>query len=370
MTISPPEQKRGDPRQALIAAFENRLGTLMGVRLPLLERLIRSRQPVPLALAVLLLYGAGAGLVIWWSSDRPMQDGAHARIASLLIWYLHFPILVAITRIFTTRCLDIVRRDIIPFASEHYAAATRAALAAQDATLAARLVPSLSALFFVAACLWTLRGDIAPAWAAAPNFPPDLLFWAGIVLVTCYLQMQVVVVGAFPRAFADALELDRAHLYPPDAAATPLVQGLERLNRTVLAFFAIAFLIWSSIMLLLVPEPPFGFQDHSPFLFVLVPIVGFCTVGLGALVYLTAEARIGTTLRRYARERAAALQREVIALLDPPWDEASAARLERLTRLHDQILAGGRYGSRAGQAVSLLLPLTLPAIGIIEKIFR
>ena len=53
----------------------------------------------------------------------------------------------------------------------------------------------------------------------------------------------------------------------------------------------------------------------------------------------------------------------------PRGDDASAARLDRLTRLHEQILAGGRYGSRAGQAVSLVLPLTLPAIGVIEKIF-
>lgn len=370
MTISPPEQKRGDAGQALIAALENRLGTLMGVRLGPLERLIRSRAPVPLALALLLLQGAGAGLVIWWSSGDPAAKGAHARLAGLLIWYLHFPFLAAVGRIYTIRCLDIVRSDIIPFASERYAEAAREALAAQDATLAARLVPPLSALFFLGACLFTLRVDLAPALAAAPNFPPDLLFWAGTVLVSCYLEMRVVVVGVFPRAFADALELDRDRLYPPDAADTPLVQGLARLNRTVLGFFVIAFLVWSSIMLLLVPSAPLGFEAHSPFLFVLVPIVGFCSVGVGALVYLTAEARIGTILRRYAQERAAALQREVVALLDPPWDDASAARLDRLTRLHEQILAGGRYGSRAGQAVSLLLPLTLPAISVFEKIFH
>jgi hypothetical protein len=366
-------RKDEDPdreKAALLAALEDRLGTVMGVRLTPLEWLIRSREPIPLALALLLLQGAGAGLVIWWSSGDRAAGDAHARIASLLIWYLHFPILAAIGRLYTIRCLDIVRRDILPFATERYATAAREALAAQQATLAARIVPPLLALFFLAACLWTLRDEIAPAWSAAPIFPPDLLFWAGTVLVTCYLQMQVVVVGAFPRAFADALALDRARLYPPDAAATPLVQGLARLNWAVLAFFAIAFLVWSSIMLLLVPEAPFGMDDHSPFLFVLVPIVGFCDVGVAALVYLTAEARIGTTLRRYAQERAEALQGEVIALLDPPWDDASAARLDRLTRLHGQILAGGRYGSHAGQAVSLVLPLTLPAIGIIEKIFR
>lgn len=368
--MRPPEQKRGDAKQALIAALENRLGTAMGIRLAPLERLVRSRGPVPLASAWLLLYGAGAALAIWWSSDGRTPEGAHARLASLLIWYLHFPILVALGRIFTVRSLDIVRRDILPFASEPYAAAVRTALAAQEGTLAARVVPPAGAMFFLAASAWTLRGDIAPAWSGAPFFPPDLLFWAAATLLGCYLQMKAVVVGAFPRAFAEALELDREHLYPPDAAATPLVKGLERLNRAVLVFFVTAFLVWSSIMLLLVPEAPFGLDDHSPFLFVLVPAVGFCSVGLGALVYLGAEARIGTTLRRYARERAAALQREVAALLESPWDEASAARYERLTRLHDQILAGGRYGSRVGQVVSLVFPLTLPVIGVLEKIFR
>ena len=365
-----PQPPDRDAKSALIAALEARLGTALGPRLTLLERLIRSREPVPLALAWLLLYAAGAAIAIWWSNHGRMPEGAHAKLASLLVWdALHFPVLIAIARLFTTRSLEIVSRDILPFASEGYAAAVRAALAAQDATIHKRLAPPAVAAVVLAASLWALSAEIAPAWSEAGGLPPDLLYWAATVLLLSYLQMRVVVAGTFPRAFAAALELDRQRLYPPDAADTPLVRGLARLNRALLAFWALAFLVWSSVLLLILLGETFGLRAHSPYLFILVPLVGFFSVGLGAHGYLAAEATIGATLRRHALERADALQREIIPLLDPPWDEASAARLERLTGLHDRIVAGGRYGSRAGQAVSLILPLTLPAIGLIEKLF-
>jgi hypothetical protein len=99
-----------------------------------------------------------------------------------------------------------------------------------------------------------------------------------------------------------------------------------------------------------------------------VPLVGFFSVGLGTHTYLASEAAIATTLRRFSLERAAALQREIAPLLKRSGDEAGA-RLDRLTRLHDQVIAGGRYGSRFWKVVSIALPLTLPAVSLVEKLF-
>ena len=81
MAVRPPEQRGQDSREALVAALENRLGTLMGVRLTPLERLIRSRAPVPLALALLLLQGAGA------RHDREGQRPAPHNPAIVIRWF-------------------------------------------------------------------------------------------------------------------------------------------------------------------------------------------------------------------------------------------------------------------------------------------
>lgn len=361
--------KEEGAKAALIADLEDRFGTTMGVRLTLLERLVRSRGAVPLALAWLLLYGAAAGLVVWWANDGRV-DGGHAKLASLLAWEtVHFAVLIAITRLLTTQVLDIVRGDILPFASDRYAASVRTLLAERHASPQARFGPHIVAAIVLAASVWAIRAEIEPVWWTARPFPVDLLFWAASTLLLAYLAMRVVVTATFPRAFAAALEQDLHCLYPLAAADSPLVRGLARLDRTLLVFWALVFPVMASVMLLILPGERFGLASHSPYLFILIPIIGFFSLGVGAQVYLGSESAIGTAVRRCSLERAQALQREIVVLIDGPGDEASLARLDRLTRLHDQIMAGGRYGSRFGTTVSLILPLVLPAIAIVEKLF-
>lgn len=366
------QSKEGGAKAALIAALEDRLGTAMGVRLTLLEKLIGTSAAPAIALAWLLLYGALAGLVLWWTNDGRMPaEVGHARIASLTVWNaLHFPVLVAVTVVATRRVLDIVRRDILPFASDDYAAAVGAALARRYSAADYRLMPYAVAPAVVAAALWSIRGDIAPLWWTAPRFPLDLAFWTATILYYAFLSMRVTLTTTFPLDFAAALERERQNLYPPRAVDSPLVQGLARLNRTLLVYSALIFLVLATIMLLVVlPAESFRLPGHSRYLFVVIPLLAFFSVGLGTLVYLGSESAIAVALRRFSLERAQALQDEIIALLDRPGDEASSARIERLSRLHDQIIAGGRYGSRAGKIVSVALPLTMPAIGLIERLF-
>jgi len=367
---APRQAERGSAKAALIAVLEERFGTTMGVRLTPLERLFRTRGAVPLALAWLLFHGAAAALVIWLANDGRPPGGAHAKLVSLIAWQaLHFPVLIALTRLLTTRSLDIVRRDILPYASDCYAGAVRTALAELYASPLIRFAPYAVAAVTGAASVWTIRDEIAPVWWTTQPFPLDLLFWAASTFLLAFLAMRVVMTALFPRAFAAALEEDRHSLYPVRPADSPLVRGLARLDRTLLVYWALVFLVWTSIMLLILPGKSFGLASDSPYLFILVPLAGLFSLGLGAEVYLASEAAIGATVRRYSLERAQALQQEIAALLDDPGDEASAARLERLTRLHDQIIDGGRYGSRFGKAVSIILPLTLPVIGLIERLF-
>ena len=94
-------------------------------------------------------------------------------------------------------------------------------------------------------------------------------------------------------------------------------------------------------------------------------------LGYGSMVYLKAEAEIRSVLRRFTTEQAGQL-RESNALerLGGALSQARAEEVERLTRLHDRILAGGRYGSRLGTGVSIALPLIVPVISLIFQLFR
>lgn len=359
-------------KAALVAALEHRLATTMGVRLSLLEKLIGTGAGA-LAMAWLVAYGAAAVLIVWWSNHGRMPQDGHARLASLIAWnVVHFAALIAITRVVTPRALEIVRRDILPFASDDYANSVVAALARRHASLSFRLMPYAVATLGTAAAIWSIRGDIDPVWWTAPELPLDLLFWSATVFYTGLLAMWVVETATFPREFAAAIERDRETFYPPDAAQSPLIQGLARLNRTILAYWAFVFLILATVMLMVLLPEPFGLTAHSRFLFILFPFLAFFSLGGGALVYLESEFLIGNAVRRYSQERVSKLQREITALLNSrqDGDEGFATQFERLMRLHDQMIAGGRYGSRFGTAVGVALPFVFPAIGLIEKLIH
>lgn len=369
---SPRKQEDSAADRQFLAAFETRLGTVMGVRLTLLERLVRSRDAVPLASAWLVLYGAAFAFAAWWSSRGAVPDDGHARLFSLNLWNgLHFAVLILITRPATLRLLDVIRRDILPFASDDYAATVRAKLAAQPAFLLFQLVPYSVAALTAAMALWNIREEIEPlSWDATP-FPLDLLMWIGGSFYIYFASMRAVMTATFTRVFAVSLDRERASLYPLGAADSPIVEGLAKLNRTMLAYWAMAFPVLLSAMLLLLPPGRFALSPGSPYLFVLIPVAVFFSLGVGTLVYLGNESAIRAVLRRYAVERAEPLQRQIDVLLQGPdvASEATDARVERLVRLHDRILAGSRYGSRVGTIVSIALPLVFPAIGLIERLF-
>lgn len=371
--MAPQRQPQSEPaKAALVAMLERRLGTTMGVRLTLFEKLVGTGAGA-LAIAWLVAYGAAGALILCWSNSGLMFQDGHAKLASLIVWNIvHFAALIAITRVATPRALEIVRRDILPFASDDFANAVASALARRYASLSFRLVPYLVATVGAAAAIWSIRGDIEPVWWNAREFPLDLLFWSATLFYTSLMSMWVVETATFPREFAAAIEQDREAFYPPDAAHSPLIQGLARLNRTILAYWGFVFLILATIMLLVLPPEPFGLTGHSPFLFILFPILAFFSLGGGALIYLESEFLIADAVRRCSQERVNELQREIVALLNgrQDGDEGSAAQLERLMRLHDRMIAGGRYGSRFGTAFGVALPFVFPAIGLIEKLIH
>ena len=370
----PPNQPEDtDAKRALVAVLEARLDTAMGIRLSVLGRIPSLRDPIPLAAAWFLLYASAAAVTLWWSTGGALPHGGHAKLVSFMTWSgFAFAATIALARLTTAYAIDLVRRDILPFASDQYAAVVAEVLDRERRSLDLQAAPWVAASAATVAMLWATAIEIAPLWWTASPFPLDLLFWAAASFYIYFWTTRMIVAATFPRAFAVALDDDRDSLYLLGAVDSPLILGFSRLNRAILVFWSMIFLLVLSGLLLVLPGKPFGLVPGSPFLFVLVPISAFFSLGLGTLIYLGGEAVIGTALRRYILKRVEPLQREINALLQGPGrdDEASEAKAERLVQLHDRIIAGGRYGSRLATGVSLALPLAMPAIGLIDRLLN
>lgn len=363
----------GAAKPKLVATLEAQLGSAMGLRLPPVERALGRRDAASLALAWLALTGAATLLAAWWSSAGGPPEGGHARLLSLNLWNcLHFAGLIAVGRLATGQVIDIVRRDILPFASDDFAAAVDEALTRRFTFLHFHALPYLSVPISLAAGTWAIWDDIHPTDWPAVSLTPDFLLWAAVSSFIYFTCTRVLVTAAFPRTFSTALDGERQRLFVLGAAESPLVRGLERLNRAVLIFWAIVFLVLATVMLLLLPDEPFRLSADSPYLFVLIPVVAFFAIGGGTLVYLESESAIRTVLRRETLERAEPIQRQIEALMRGPAADGqeTLARIDGLRKLHDQILAGGRYGSRLGTFVSLALPFAMPATAQLERLFQ
>lgn len=269
----------------------------------------------------------------------------------------------------TAQVFATVERDIIPHASPDYLEAVAAELERRDGVVRRILWPVLVAATASALTYWVLKKEMS-----TENFfqSPQWLFGAIVFSLSFVVSVRSVGAGRFPLAFAKCLEQEHDSLYLLGAADSPLVEGLAKLGRHILAFWVAVFLIVLTIMLLALPQlGPYALRADSPLLMILVPIMVFLTLGVGSIVYLRSEARIRQTLRRFTLRRAAILQRRINVLLDsaPARMPEDRDELEHLADWHDRILAGGRYGSPAGTAVSIALPFLLPAISLIKSLY-
>lgn len=364
-----PKQEDEDPKQQLIVALEERLGVTMGMRPPGLERLFGVYGAYRLAWTWLVLHSVIAAALLWPILDRLAQS-PHPKLVGLILWgSLFFFAVIMISGLMTRRVVDIVGRDILRFASDEYAAAVSERLGNQSRLQLIRAGPFVLASIAWAAGAGALYLDIRPAAGAWPEMSPDLLIWAICSFYLYFTASRGMAASTFVFCFAGALEEEREFLFP-FGVESPLVQGMARLNRNLLAYWAMNFLAAATILLLVLPGEPF-FNAGSAYLFFLAPTVAGFSLGLSSFIYLRSEDIIGTAVRRYAFERADLLQREISGLLKGPVpaNAAAAAKVERLVSLHDRILAEGRYQSRVGIAFSLVLPL-VPVIAALAKLIE
>ncbi|HYI47740.1 MAG TPA: hypothetical protein VEX35_04670 [Allosphingosinicella sp.] len=375
-----------DPRaeeERLLAALERLHRRAMGISMPVYGR--ARLAPLPFASIWAGAYILAAAAMLGLESSGARSD---PRFVGLVGWGLVYSTAVMFfARLATLRSFDIVRRDILPYATPAYVAAVADDLERRDSALMRWVVPLLVAILAALASTMALAHECPPisnarfastvAQAceiqpiASDRSGPVRLFWTFMGLYLSFVAARGVLVGRFYEPFARRLDLARETFYVLGAAETPLVRGAAGLARQMLILWAMIFLAILSIMLLGAEfVRPYGFQGRSPFLWFVVPAAGFASVGYGSLLYLRSESAIRATLGRFATAQAEALQRLANARLDPaagklPEDSDEA---EQLSAWHDRILAGARYGNGLGTVLSYTLPFVMPLLALIGAV--
>lgn len=366
MGIDPPAERIS--RRPLKDVIERVLGRTMGVRLPFRSGL-EAREPYYAALIWLFFYAA-LWLTVAMGAIAP--GSSREKLVTLIAWSsCYFAGALYLARASTRRLLDTIDKDILPHATPTFEKRVADELDRRFGPVSLVLIPALAAAVSVVAAWWAISRDTERPMALCG--PPDveLILFLASAFVYFYAAAVAVVAARFYSAFANNLEAERPVFYVMGAADTPLIKGLSKLGTQVLTFWALIFLlVLSSMLLSFAPPKEYELTRHSSFLFLLVPIAGFFSLGLGSLLYLQTEARIRATLQRFVNEQAKVLQKKSNKMIDPAenhWPEDPDA-LKRLTEWQDRILAGGCYGSRAGTGISIALPFVLPLLTLLIKL--
>jgi hypothetical protein len=293
------------------------------------------------------------------------------KLVSLLAWGgCYAAAAIYLAQAATEAVFDTVSREILPHASPAYCASVARDLERRYPPLFLTFVPLALGAASLVAAFWAIDQDAGPG--RIPLRAPELWLWAATFLYYFVCAARAVIAARFYLSFACCLERERSSFYVMAASETPLIKGLARLGGLLLGFWAMIFLGVLSIMLLaVIPLGDYAFRGSSKLLFTLIPIAGFFSLGFGSLVYLTSESQIRGVLRRFTSDQAGILQRAANGLLDPLAGRLGPdpAELERIADWHDRIVAGGLYGSRVRVGLSIVLPLLLPVVSLIQTAF-
>jgi hypothetical protein len=357
-----------ESNERLMKELERVLGAGMGARLPFIGPM-RQGKPIWWALGWLLVYSLACAAVTGVDPSR------QPKLFSLLVWGgLYFTVALYFALSATSQVLETIRSAVLPFASPAYVDAVRANLSRRYGAAQLIFLPLLVAMLCLAAALWAI-GELpgVPASLDAGLRSPEMLFWAATYFLYFLGAAMSAIASRFYRSFADHLELESESFYVLGAADTPLVRGLARLANQVLTFLAFIFLLVASAMLLaVVPKDSYSLEPESRLLLLMVPSTCFVCLGIGSLVYLGTEAAIRRTLQGFTLRQAATVEREGNRLFHSRGTigPEKAGELDQLARLHDRIVAGGRYGSRLGAAISITLPLAMPLLSLVIKLWE
>jgi hypothetical protein len=367
----PSEQQ--DNQERLLSAVERVLGVTTGKRIFFMRR-PDGWPPSMEALAFLLAYG-----FLWFGIERvaPSDSVSEPKIVVAIAWGACFYAGgIYLAQSTTHRILTTLRRDVIPYASRQYAEAVADTLGRRFSLSWLLSIPTLIAAISLVAAWWAVSVDTnRPLSVLFAAHPGEFIFWSVSYFAFFFVSTAGVVAARFYSCFADNLHIEKPSFYVMGAADTPLIKGLARLGTHVLIYWIMTFfLILSSMLLTLLPPDAYQLTFSSRFLFLLLAIAGFFSLGFGSVIYVSAQMRIGRTLQRFAFQQVSELQRASNALIDPLAGrspnriKSDAEALEHVTRWHDRILAGGHYGSRVRASISVALPVILAVLTLVIRL--
>jgi hypothetical protein len=359
-----------EPQSPLIAQVQRTLGDSANVRARFSPFPVRW-GPLVVSLGFLALY-----CLVWLGVEALTHYGgwqSQPRLVSLLAWGgLYFTAAYYFLQSAAVRLLDTIKRDIEPHASSPYLKLVTRDLARRHRPLVSVGLPLGVAAASLLAAVFAIYIDVKLGGAKTSLLTsPEFLFFCASYFLYFFTAAQAVVGARFYLSFADYLGMETKSFYVLGAAESPLVVGLSRLSGQVLIFWLMLFLTIVSSMILAIPWfGDYAFSPRSWFLLILVPVAGFFSLGFGSLVYLGSEAKIRATLRRFTQEKLAPIRRRSNNLFRDWAAESLEQRkvMAELADLNDRVVAGGKYGSRIGTTLSLVLPIALPILSIVKLV--
>jgi hypothetical protein len=357
-----------EPKQTLLEALRQSAG---GWDLQLFAP--QSWPRILVRAALWLAYGCVFAVWALMLADpvRPVAP-AHAKLLSLNVWTaFYYAVAILLSGAANRRLFQILERDVLPHGSDAFAQGVLEDLRRQPRRWLLRALPLSYAVLLSVLGLAALSFEIPLAdWWRSGRVPADLALFAVSAAFLYYSGSAAVARTSFLLSFARGLRCDCHRLHPLAAADSPLVDGLSKLGLGALAFLAAIFAAVATIMALAFLPAPLALAQDSRFLFVIIPIAAFSSVGAGSIIFLLGEAEIRRVLRRFTLEQVQPLRRQIEErLAKPSLGEADREAIRQLDALQVRMLAGGRYGSRAAANLSLALPFVIPAISALKSIF-
>lgn len=249
--------------------------------------------------------------------------------------------------------LRILRRDVLPRLSE-----TTCDTIAEQLRLRYRPARLLLQSWIIAAVAATAAGLLI----RDNDRLLEIVWWSCGWAILFATSAKVVATGTFYRIFAAYLADALGTRLWLDPVRSELVEAVARIGRVILLFWVgIAF----SIALILPAGLDWSYagglrlhKETALFVALEVPVAGFFSIGVGVLVFLSAEAAIRSAVRTSQLRTLERLDGEAAAQI-ARIDQIGSDELKRvgeIRALHAALAGNGAYRSLFVGSLSVLLP--------------
>ena len=252
-----------------------------------------------------------------------------------------------------------ISEELLPFFSEQRSRLVSQLLRKRFSTKRILWSSTSIALACTMISIWTIRFSSIdlPGWG-------EMLWWACGFFVLYLTAARVTDISRFYGVFSASLSLEDGSTYEPSPAHSLLVKKTALVGRLIVLFWiAITISVWT-----LLPVVKEFHEANSPSLFVylLVPIASFFSLGFGTFYFLRSESQIRRYVERKVDGSLHSLQHEINTLFlnRDGLPDPEIKRLQELRSIRKELEETGYYRSFGATSISLLTPLVTPIASI------